>query len=62
MVKGTPSFGKMQRKTHIACRRCGKIAYHITKNVCASCGYGKSAKLRKYNWQWKSLIKKERRK
>jgi len=52
MSKGTASQGKKSKgKTHIACRRCGKISYHKTKKVCSSCGYGKSAKKRSYAWQ-----------
>lgn len=51
MSKGTPSRGKHSgKKTHISCRRCGNHSYHIRKKVCASCGFGKSAKLRNYNW------------
>jgi large subunit ribosomal protein L37e len=51
MTKGTASQGKHGRATsHMPCRRCGKHAYHKTKKVCASCGFGKSAKLRSYNW------------
>jgi large subunit ribosomal protein L37e len=51
MTKGTPSMGKHSgKKTHIMCRRCGKRAYHIRHKVCASCGFGASAKLRQYNW------------
>jgi len=52
MTKGTPSQGKRSGKTsHIYCRRCGQKSYHVSKKICASCGYGKSAKLRKYSWQ-----------
>lgn len=55
MTKGTPSKGKAARgKVHIVCRRCGKHSYHATHRVCASCGYGKSSKRRKYNWKKKS--------
>jgi len=51
MGKGTASHGKKNSKTtHIRCRRCGRVAYHKTKNVCASCGYGKTSKLRQYSW------------
>ncbi|MEM2943425.1 MAG: 50S ribosomal protein L37e [Methanomassiliicoccales archaeon] len=51
MVKGTPSKGKhANRKTHIPCRRCGKKAYNVREGYCASCGYGRSAKLRSYSW------------
>jgi large subunit ribosomal protein L37e len=50
-MKGTYSQGKHSTgKTHIVCRRCGKRAYHITTGVCASCGYGKSKRLRSYKW------------
>jgi len=54
MVKGTPSMGKKSgKKNMIRCRRCGKRTYHIRKKKCASCGYGESSRLRKYNWQKK---------
>ena len=46
---GTPSK-RGGRRTHITCRRCGRHAYHLQKKTCASCGYGKTAKLRSYNW------------
>ncbi len=52
MTKGTPSMGrKSGKKNMIHCRRCGKRAYHFSKKACSSCGYGKSAKLRSYNWK-----------
>lgn len=48
MSKGTPSRGKHNKgKTHIKCRRCGKISFHKTKKICSSCGYGNSSRLRK---------------
>lgn len=50
MSKGTPSMGKRNRKTHIICRRCGKHSYHVRKKNCASCGFGRSSKIRRYNW------------
>lgn len=50
MSKGTPSFGKRQKKTHVVCRRCGSRSYHVRKKRCASCGFGASAKLRNYSW------------
>ena len=54
MTKGTPSMGKKSgKKNTIRCRRCGKPSYHIRKKKCSSCGFGKSAKLRSYNWQKK---------
>ncbi|MBD3263138.1 50S ribosomal protein L37e [Candidatus Woesearchaeota archaeon] len=52
MTKGTPSKGKRSgKKTHVRCRRCGKHTYHARKGYCASCGFGKTKKMRKYNWQ-----------
>jgi len=54
MAKGTASMGKKSKgKSHIYCRRCGKKSYHVKKKVCSSCGFGKSARLRSYNWQKK---------
>ena len=51
MGKGTPAQGKHNKyKTHIPCRRCGKRSYHVRKGVCASCGYGQTAKMRTYSW------------
>ena len=55
MGKGTPAQGRHNKfKTHIPCRRCGnrcgKRSYHVRKGVCASCGYGKTATIRSYNW------------
>ena len=51
MTKGTPSMGKKgKKKLHLSCRRCGEKSYHMKRGVCSSCGYGKSAKLKKYSW------------
>jgi len=49
MTKGTASKSG-GKKTHIACRRCGKHTYHIRKKRCSSCGFGETSKLRSYNW------------
>lgn len=62
MVKGTPSMGKKNKRTHIACRRCGRITYHMRKKMCSSCGFGKSRRIRKYEWQWKTVLGKGNRK
>ncbi len=62
MAKGTPSMGKKNKKTHIACRRCGKRAYHVRKKVCAACGFGSSSRIRKFSWQWKGMLGKGNRK
>lgn len=52
MGKGTPSKGKKNKAaSHKTCRRCGNHSYHRRKKVCASCGFGKSAKLRQYAWR-----------
>lgn len=54
MGTGTAAFGKHSKgKTHIQCRRCGAHSYHVSAKVCASCGFGKSAKQRSYAWQKK---------
>lgn len=50
MSKGTPSAGKKNKKTHVRCRRCGNHSFHAQKKVCASCGFGDSAKRRDYAW------------
>jgi large subunit ribosomal protein L37e len=53
-MKGTPSMGKRSRlKSHIICRRCGNRTFHISKKVCSHCGYGRSSRLRAYNWNKK---------
>ncbi|ELY40124.1 MULTISPECIES: 50S ribosomal protein L37e [Natronorubrum] len=51
---GTPSQGKKNTTTHTKCRRCGEKSYHTKKKVCSSCGFGKSAKRRSYEWQKKT--------
>ena len=51
MTKGTASRGKRgSNKTHIMCRRCGSRSYHVRKKTCASCGFGSTAKRRRYTW------------
>ncbi|HLD03109.1 MAG TPA: 50S ribosomal protein L37e [Candidatus Nanoarchaeia archaeon] len=59
MTKGTPSMGLKRNKgrLHIRCRRCGNPSYHKIKKVCSKCGYGKSARLRKYTWNKKTNFK-----
>jgi large subunit ribosomal protein L37e len=58
---GSPSMGKRQKKTHVLCRRCGKRAYHKRDSVCASCGFGKSKRIRSYAWQTKTGVVKNRK-
>ncbi|EKF86288.1 50S ribosomal protein L37e [Methanobacterium formicicum] len=54
-MKGTPSFGKRNKKTHIRCRRCGKNSYNARKRYCSACGFGRTKRVRTYNWQNKKL-------
>ena len=55
MTKGTHSMGKKSRRTNLVqrCRRCGERSYHIRNKKCAKCGYGSTAKLKRFNWQTK---------
>ena len=54
MVKGTAAFGRHSGKTnHTMCRRCGNHSYHKRKGICASCGFGKTKRLRRYAWNVK---------
>jgi large subunit ribosomal protein L37e len=62
MTKGTPSMGKKNKRTHLACRRCGKKTLHVRKKICSACGYGKSSKIKKFSWQWKRVLGKTNRK
>ena len=57
MTKGTPSFGKRNKKTHIRCRRCGRHSYNVRKKRCSACGFGASKKIRRYSWQNKKYNK-----
>jgi len=61
-MKGTPSFGKRNKKTHIACRRCGKHTYHIRHRECSACGYGNSSRLKFNASQNKRVLGKGQRK
>ncbi|MCD6477115.1 MAG: 50S ribosomal protein L37e [Candidatus Aenigmarchaeota archaeon] len=61
MSKGTPSFGKHNKTTHIRCRRCGNHSYHKVKGKCAKCGYPNS-KLKNFRWKWKNVLTKIRKK
>ncbi len=55
MTKGTPSMGRRSgKKSHIVCRRCGGHTFHAKKKKCSSCGYGATARTRKYNWSKKN--------
>ncbi|MEM2933569.1 MAG: 50S ribosomal protein L37e [Methanocellales archaeon] len=54
MSKGTPSKGKRHTPVHGKCRRCGSFSYNISKRYCAACGFGRSKRLRSYEWQDKA--------
>jgi len=55
MGTGTAAMGRRSgKKTHIVCRRCGGHTFHAKKKKCSSCGYGATAKIRKYNWAKKN--------
>ena len=64
MTKGAASMGLKGKKSGLVqrCRRCGKRSYHVRNKKCASCGYGDTAKLRRYSWQTKRNGKTIRRK
>lgn len=54
MGKGTAAYGRHSGKTtHTICRRCGKHSYHMRKAQCASCGFGKTKRIRTYAWNHK---------
>ena len=51
MGTGTATQGKHSGKgSHVMCRRCGNHSYKRKTGVCASCGYGASAKKRTFSW------------
>jgi len=51
MSDGTAAMGKRGgKRVHIRCRRCGRHSFHRRKGYCAACGFGKSKRLRSYNW------------
>ncbi|RLJ03295.1 MAG: 50S ribosomal protein L37e [Candidatus Aenigmatarchaeota archaeon] len=55
MSKGTPSFGKHQRRTHVRCRRCGRKSFHKRKGYCAACGFGKTTHIKNENWKTRKI-------
>lgn len=44
MTKGTPSFGKKNKRNHLQCPRCGNMAFHKQKAKCASCAFPEAKK------------------
>ena len=53
MVKGTPSMGKRQKRSHIKCRRCGSASFSLHEKCCVACGFGKTGRMREYRWKYK---------
>ena len=64
MTKGTASMGKKSSGRALVqrCRRCGKSSYRIRSKKCSACGFGKTAKLKRFAWQTKRNGKTIRRK
>ena len=58
---GSPSMGKRNKRTHGRCRRCGGRAFHLRDGVCASCGFGRTKKMRSYSWQNKTSVTNARK-
>ena len=54
-------MGLKNRVTHVRCRRCGRVAFKRNTRQCAACGYGKTAKIRKYSWQTHTPTRKRRK-
>jgi large subunit ribosomal protein L37e len=46
-------MGKMNKKTHVTCRRCGKVSFHAQKKECSACGFGRSTRILSYRWHTK---------
>jgi large subunit ribosomal protein L37e len=61
MSKGTPSFGKHNKRSHVLCRRCGRRSFFIKKRRCSACGYGATPKIRKYNWLERDIHRNRKR-
>jgi len=58
---GTTAFGRMNKKRiHTTCPRCGRRSYHRRKGYCASCGFGRSPRIRKNAWRRKTLSRATR--
>ncbi|UCH71387.1 MAG: 50S ribosomal protein L37e [Candidatus Bathyarchaeota archaeon] len=51
----------MGKTLHLRCRRCGRRGYNVKKKRCAACGYGESAKIKRYSWQTKNLMRERLR-
>lgn len=50
MPEGKLRKGKRNKPVHGKCRRCGEESFHLKKKECASCGFGKTAERRDFNW------------
>jgi len=49
-TEGAMRKGKRNKHVHGKCRRCGKGAFHLSRGICAACGFGRSKKIRRYGW------------
>lgn len=47
-------MGKRQKRSHIRCRRCGKVSLNKHSRVCVSCGFGRTPRMKSYKWQRKA--------
>lgn len=52
-TEGALRKGKRFKRVHGRCRRCGHLSFHLSRGVCAYCGFGRTKKIRKYGWQKK---------
>jgi large subunit ribosomal protein L37e len=62
MTKGTPAFGKHNKVLHTICKRCGRHSFNMNKEVCGTCGFGKTKKITSFSWRWKEPTGKGNRK
>ncbi|NLI62691.1 MAG: 50S ribosomal protein L37e [Methanosarcinaceae archaeon] len=59
MVKGTPSMGKRQKRTHTVCRRCGRVSKNVHTKQCTACGFGRMKCRRDYRWKLKAKLNRK---
>lgn len=50
-------LGGRSKRNHGICRRCGRRTFNPDKGHCSHCGFGRTSKLRAYNWSYKSKRK-----
>jgi large subunit ribosomal protein L37e len=54
MTKGTTSQGARHGRTHILCRRCGRLSFHVQWKKCSACGFPRASR-RRFNWSVKAI-------